>query len=152
MMRRTLKRSGNTVRSSCTIHVKRFLARRRQHKEWISANTIHKLETRRERKTVLNNSRTRAAKEKALEEYTAVNGEVKRSIKKDKRDFIYDLRDSSRTGKSEGPVPGDQEADGQIPADRQASEGQEREPTDNIQETSETMSRTLQGTAEPPHP
>ena len=43
-----------------------------QHKEWISANTIHKLETRRERKTVLNNSRTRAAEAKAQEEYTAV--------------------------------------------------------------------------------
>ena len=41
-----------------------------QHKEWISADTIHKLETRRERKTVLNNSWTRAAKAKAQEEYT----------------------------------------------------------------------------------
>ena len=39
-----------------------------QHKEWISADTIHKLETRRERKTVLNNSRTRAAKARAQEE------------------------------------------------------------------------------------
>ena len=61
-------------------------------------------------------------------------------------------RDSSRTGESGGPVPGDQEADGQIPADRQASEGQECEPTDNNQGTSETMGKTLQGTAEPPHP
>ena len=43
-----------------------------QHKEWISADTIHKLKTRRERKTVLNNIRTRAAKAKAQEEYTAV--------------------------------------------------------------------------------
>ena len=42
------------------------------HKEWISADTIDKLETRRERKIVLNNSRTRAAKAKAQEEYTAV--------------------------------------------------------------------------------
>ena len=57
-----------------------------QHKEWISADTIHKLETRRERKAALNNSRTRAAKAKAQEEYTAVNREVKRSITKDKRD------------------------------------------------------------------
>ena len=62
-----------------------------QHKEWTSADTIHKLETRRERKTVLNNSRTRAAKVKALQEYTAVDREVKRSIKKDKRDYIDDL-------------------------------------------------------------
>ena len=54
-----------------------------QHKEWISADTILKLETRRERKTVLNNSRTGTTKARAQEEYTAVCREVKRSIKKD---------------------------------------------------------------------
>ena len=127
-----------------------------QHKEWISANTIYKLESSRERKTVLNNSRIRAAKARAHKEYTAVDREVKRSIKKDKRDYIDDLARqavfSSQTGESEGPVPGDQEADGQISADRQASDGQEREPTDNNQGTAETMGRTLQGIAEPPHP
>ena len=68
-----------------------------QHKEWISANTIHKLETRREMKTVLNNSRTRAAKARAQEEYTAVGREVKRSIKKDKRDYIDDLARQAET-------------------------------------------------------
>ena len=36
---------------------------------------------------MLNNSRTRAAKARAQEEYTAVDREVKRSIKKDKRDY-----------------------------------------------------------------
>ena len=40
---------------------------------------------------MLNNSRTRAAKAKAQEEYTAVDREVKRSIKKEKRDYIDDL-------------------------------------------------------------
>ena len=68
-----------------------------QHKEWISADTIHKLETRRERKTVLNNSRTRAAKAKAHEEYTAMVREVKTSIKKDKRDYIDDLDRQAKT-------------------------------------------------------
>ena len=45
----------------------------------------------RNRKTVLNNIRTRAAKAKAQEEYTAADREVKGSIKKDKRDYIHDL-------------------------------------------------------------
>ena len=54
-------------------------------------------ETRRERETVLNNSRTRAAKPKAQEEYTAVDREVKRNIKKDKRDYIDDLARQSET-------------------------------------------------------
>ena len=40
---------------------------------------------------MLNNSQTRAAKAKAQDEYTAVDREVKRSIKKDKRDYINDL-------------------------------------------------------------
>ena len=73
-----------------------------QHKEWISADTIHKLETRRERKTVPNNSRTRAAKAGAQEEYTAVNREVKRSIKKDKRDYIDDLARQAETAAGQG--------------------------------------------------
>ena len=59
---------------------------------------------------------------------------------------------SSRTGESEGPVPGDQEADGQVSADRQASDGQEREPTDNNQRTAETMGRTLRELLNRPTP
>ena len=73
-----------------------------QHKEWISADTIHKLETRREWKTVLNNSRTRAVKAKAQEEYTTVDREVKRSIKKDKRDYIDDLARQAETASGQG--------------------------------------------------
>ena len=44
-----------------------------------------------ERGKLLNNSRAKAAKAKAQEEYTAADREVKRSIKKDKRDYIDDL-------------------------------------------------------------
>ena len=73
-----------------------------QHKEWISADTIHKLETSRERKTVLNNCRTRAAKARAQEEYKAVDREVKRSIKKDKRDYIDDLARQAETAAGQG--------------------------------------------------
>ena len=73
-----------------------------QHKEWIFADTIHKLETRSERKTVMNNSRTRAAKARAQEEYTAVDREVNRSIKKDKRDYIDDLARQVETAAGQG--------------------------------------------------
>ena len=73
-----------------------------QHKEWISADTIHKLEVRRERKIVLNNSRTRAAKAKAQEEYTAVDRVVKMSIKKNKRDYINDLARHAETAAGQG--------------------------------------------------
>ena len=72
-----------------------------QHKKWISADTIHKLEQG-ERKTVLNNSRSRAAKARAQEEYTAVDREVKRSIKKDKKDYIDDLARQAETAAGQG--------------------------------------------------
>ena len=73
-----------------------------QHKEWISADTTHKLETRRERKKLLNNSRTRAATAKAQKEYTAADREVKRSIKKDKMDYINDLARQTKTAAGQG--------------------------------------------------
>ena len=53
-----------------------------QHKEWISADTIQRLKTRKERKSALNTSWTRAAKSKAQAEYTAAHREVKRNIRK----------------------------------------------------------------------
>ena len=80
----------------------------------------------------------------------AVEGEVKRSIKKDKRDHTDDLARQAETAAGQGNMrirTCDQEADGQVPADRQASDGQEREPTDGNQRTAETMGRTLQGAA-----
>ena len=72
--------------------------------EWISADTIHKLETSREteRKTVLNNSRTRAAIAKAQEENTAADREVKRSIKRDKRGYIDDLARQAEAATRQG--------------------------------------------------
>ena len=60
------------------------------------------MEIRRERKTVLNNCRKRAAKAKAQEEYTTADREVKRSIKKDKRDNIDDLDGQAETAVGEG--------------------------------------------------
>ena len=54
------------------------------------------------KKTVLNNSRTRAAKAKAQEEYTAVDREVNRSIKKGKRDYIDDLARQAETVAGQG--------------------------------------------------
>ena len=51
---------------------------------------------------MLNNSRTRAAKARAQEEYTAVDREVKRSIKKDKRDYTDDLARQAETAAGQG--------------------------------------------------
>ena len=73
-----------------------------QYKEWISADTIQRLETRKERKTALNTSRIRAAKSKAQAEYTVADREVKRSIRKDKRDYIDHLASQAEEAAGQG--------------------------------------------------
>jgi DNA-directed RNA polymerase delta subunit len=80
----------------------RLLKRKTQLKEWISADTICKLETRKEKKAVLNMSQTRAAKAKTQEEYTAADTEVKKSTKKDKRDFIENLASEAEEAARQG--------------------------------------------------
>ncbi|VDP17314.1 unnamed protein product [Schistosoma margrebowiei] len=54
------------------------------HKEWITVDTLDKIQERRNKKAVVNTSRIRAEKAKAQAEYTDVNNQVKRSISTDK--------------------------------------------------------------------
>ena len=65
--------------------------KKRQHKDWISAEKINKLQVRKEKKAVLNNSRTRSTKAAAREHYTVANRAVKKSVKTDKINFIDSL-------------------------------------------------------------
>jgi len=73
-----------------------------QHKEWISTDTIRKVEARKEKKSTLNMSRTRTAKARAQADYTTADREVKRSIKKDKRDYIEDLASQAESAAIQG--------------------------------------------------
>nr|KAG5711957.1 hypothetical protein BaRGS_026398 [Batillaria attramentaria] len=95
---------------------------------------IQKLEVRKEKKTALNTSRTRRAKAKAQEEYTAADREVKRSIRKDKRDYIDNLASQAEEAARQGNIKDlyqvTKKFASKISADRQTSEGQERAPTD----------------------
>ena len=52
----------------------------RQHKEWITAKTLKKIQARKARKENLNNSRTRAGKAEAQKQYTIANKDIKSSI------------------------------------------------------------------------
>ena len=51
---------------------------------------------------MLNSRRTRAAKAKVQEEYTAADREVKRGNKKDKKDYIDDLARQAETAAGQG--------------------------------------------------
>ncbi|KAL0165193.1 hypothetical protein M9458_040946 [Cirrhinus mrigala] len=73
-----------------------------KQKECISAETLQKVEERKRKKTALNMSRTRAAKAKTQEDYTAADKEVKKSVKRDKRDYINDLANQAEEAAGKG--------------------------------------------------
>ena len=62
-----------------------------QHKDWMTAETLQKIQERRKRKAILNTCRTRASKAAAQQQYTRAHQEVRRSIKRDKRSHIDNL-------------------------------------------------------------
>ena len=76
--------------------------KKRQHKDWISVETINKLQVRKEKKAVLNNSRTRSTKAAAHERYTVANGAVKKSVKTDKVNFIDSLSKEAEDAAARG--------------------------------------------------
>ena len=65
--------------------------KKNQHKDWISVDTLQKIQARRLKKEAVNERCTRASKAAAQAEHTEAHKEVKRSVKKDKRDYIDSL-------------------------------------------------------------
>ena len=59
-----------------------------QQKDWISADTLNKVQVRKDKKGAVNNSRMRAAKAASQEEYTEANRAVKNSVTTHKANFI----------------------------------------------------------------
>ena len=72
------------------------------HKEWISPDTIKKIERRKQKKSKVNNSRTRSSKAKAQEEYSEAHKAVKKSVKEDKRNFIDSLAEAAEHAAGSG--------------------------------------------------
>ena len=72
------------------------------HKEWISTETLTRIEERRARKATVNNSRTRAEKAKAQEEYSEANKNVKRSVKADKTNCMEGMADEAEQAANQG--------------------------------------------------
>ncbi|VDO89520.1 unnamed protein product [Schistosoma margrebowiei] len=65
--------------------------KKHHHKEWITVDTLDKIQERRNKKAAINTSQIRAEKAKAQAEYTEVNKQVKRIIRTDKRKYVEDL-------------------------------------------------------------
>ena len=85
----TIDSEWKSVESTITTVCQEVLGpQKHNHKEWISTDSMKKIAQRREKKAVLNNSRTRAETAKAQEEYKQANKIVKKSIKADKKNYI----------------------------------------------------------------
>ncbi|VDP16517.1 unnamed protein product [Schistosoma margrebowiei] len=62
------------------------------HKEWISIETLDRIKERKNKKTAINNNRTRTEKVKAQTVYTEANKQVRRSIIADKQNYKEELQ------------------------------------------------------------
>ncbi|VDP33080.1 unnamed protein product [Schistosoma margrebowiei] len=76
--------------------------KKHHHKEWITVDTLGKIQEKRNKKAAITTSRTRAAKAKVQAEYTEVNKQVKRSIRTDKRKYVEDLAKTAEKAAREG--------------------------------------------------
>ncbi|VDP43767.1 unnamed protein product [Schistosoma margrebowiei] len=76
--------------------------KKHHHKEWITVDTLDKIQESRNKKAAINSGRTKAAKAKAQAEYTEVNKQVKRSIRTDKRKYVEDLATTAEKAAREG--------------------------------------------------
>ncbi|VDP04829.1 unnamed protein product [Schistosoma margrebowiei] len=95
--------TGKGIKEAITSTCHEVLGHRKHyHKEWITVDTLDKIQERRNKKAAINTSRTRAEKAKAHAEYTEVNKQVKRSIRADKRKYVEDLATTAENAAREG--------------------------------------------------
>ena len=76
--------------------------KKHHHKEWISIETLDKIKERKNKKTAINNSRTRAEKVQAQAEYIEANKQVKRSIRADRKKYVEELATTAEKAAREG--------------------------------------------------
>ena len=60
------------------------------------------IKSRKEKKGKVMNSRTRTSKSKAQEEYSRINQEVRKSIKKDKQNYVETLAEEAQAAANSG--------------------------------------------------
>ena len=76
-------------------HSEAIYPKEEKHKDWISADTLLKIQTKRLKKEAVNSSRTRVSKAATQTEYTQAHREVKKNLKKDKGDYIDGLAEEA---------------------------------------------------------
>ncbi|VDP47236.1 unnamed protein product [Schistosoma margrebowiei] len=99
----TVESNWKGIKEAITLTCHEVLGQKKHHhKEWITVDTLDKIQERRKKKAAISTSRTRAEKAKAQAEYTEVNKQVKRRIKTDKRKYVEDLAKTVEKATREG--------------------------------------------------
>jgi hypothetical protein len=78
--------------------------RENQQKEWISEETWKETETRKLAKEKVNRSKTRQEKISTHTQYSEINKKVKRSIRKDKRNWINEQAKLAEAAERKGDI------------------------------------------------
>ncbi|VDP30682.1 unnamed protein product [Schistosoma margrebowiei] len=65
--------------------------KKHHHKEWVTMETLNRIKERKNKKTAISNSQTRAGKVQAQAGYIEGNKQVKKSIRDDKKKYVKEL-------------------------------------------------------------
>ncbi|VDO95649.1 unnamed protein product [Schistosoma margrebowiei] len=79
-----------------------LILKKHHHKEWISIETLDKIKERKNKKAVINNSRTRAEKIQAQVEHIEASKQMKKSIIADKQKYVEELAKTAEKAAGEG--------------------------------------------------
>ena len=78
--------------------------RTRKHQEWITTETLAKVEIRKEAKDTVNRSKTRATKQRANAEYAKADRDVKTSARRDKRTYVESIAQEAEDAAQKGDM------------------------------------------------
>ncbi|VDP82721.1 unnamed protein product [Schistosoma mattheei] len=99
----TMEENWKCIKEALTSRCEEVMGRsKHHHKEFISIKTLDKIKERKNKKTAINNSRTRAEKVKAQAEYTEANKQVKKGIRADKKEYVEELATTAEKAAREG--------------------------------------------------
>ncbi|VDP53111.1 unnamed protein product [Schistosoma margrebowiei] len=99
----TMEDNWKSIKEALTSMCQEVLGlKEHHHKEWISIETLDKIKGRKNKKTAINNNRTRAEKVQAQAEYTEANKQVKRSFRADKKKYMKELAKTAEKAAREG--------------------------------------------------
>ncbi|VDP70623.1 unnamed protein product [Schistosoma curassoni] len=99
----TMENNWKRIKEAITSTCHEVLGHKKHHhKEWITVDTLDKIQEKRNREAAINTSRTRAEKAKSQAEYTEVNKQGNRNIRTDKRKYVEDLTTTAEKAAREG--------------------------------------------------